>query len=641
MIFMRLFCYICRKMPRTKNAKYSQEAVENAAESIKNGSMSLRKAAEHYGVPRSTISDRVNHRFPNPGKLGRPPAIPFEVEVKIVNAVKAASQQGIGVTRQQLLSRVGALCRSMGTSPFKKAIPSKDYWLLLKKRHGLTIRKSEKLQTSRASMLNQTVVSKYFKDLQQLIEDTGLLEKPSNIWNCDECGKQFEHDPVRVVAEKGAKNVVGRTTGNRTNITIMACVNASGEKMPPMLITKGKTARSLHGFNTTGAPSGSIWTYQEKGWMTDELGEMWFRDIFLPNCGPSRPQILILDGHSSHETLSLLQLAVEENIHILSLPPHTTHALQPLDRSVFGPFNIAYNKACSNYMSENPMNLVNKWTFPGLFKEAWESALTQSNICSGFRSCGIHPFNPNAVSKEMMAPSKPTDKPQSTVPPTTSTISSPSTVPQTTSTISSPSTVPPTTSTISSPSPITATSSESAFTTSTPTVTFPNAPSTSQSPIALSFVSETPTVDNPVALDHSFDSSHSFLPLTPSFDIPMELLGDFSGDLEISELVPSELVESEVSISPEIFEADSEGVVNIMQPSGDNQISSIWDTTINSIFLPSPSPSQPAKKDSKKCSSHRLLTSSAVIALKQDMADKKAQKEEKKVKRVNKKKLSK
>ena len=52
---------------------------------------------------------------------------------EIVNAVKAASQQGIGVTRQQLLSRVGALCRSMGTSPFKKAIPSKDYWISLKK----------------------------------------------------------------------------------------------------------------------------------------------------------------------------------------------------------------------------------------------------------------------------------------------------------------------------------------------------------------------------------------------------------------------------------------------------------------------------------------------------------------------------
>ena len=62
-------------------------------------------------------------------------------------------------------------------------------------------------------MLNQTVVAKYFKYLKQLIDNTGLLEKPSNIWNCDECVKQFEHDPVRVGAEKGMLLVEPLVTG--------------------------------------------------------------------------------------------------------------------------------------------------------------------------------------------------------------------------------------------------------------------------------------------------------------------------------------------------------------------------------------------------------------------------------------------
>jgi hypothetical protein len=56
----------------------------------------------------------------------------------------------------------------------------------------------------------------------QVLDRLGLVDKPQFIWNCDECGKQFEHTPVRVVAEKGARNVVGRTSSNRTNITIMA-----------------------------------------------------------------------------------------------------------------------------------------------------------------------------------------------------------------------------------------------------------------------------------------------------------------------------------------------------------------------------------------------------------------------------------
>ena len=56
--------------------------------------------------------------------------------------------------------------------------------------------------------------------------------------------------------------------------------------------------------------------------MDNELEEAWFRKVFLPNCGPERPQLLILGGDSSHETLSLLGLALGENIHIsFRIPP--------------------------------------------------------------------------------------------------------------------------------------------------------------------------------------------------------------------------------------------------------------------------------------------------------------------------------
>jgi hypothetical protein len=53
-------------------------------------------------------------------------------------------------------------------------------------------------------------------ELGQVLDRLWLADKPQFIWNCDECGKQFEHTPVRVVAEKGARNVVGRTSNNRT-----------------------------------------------------------------------------------------------------------------------------------------------------------------------------------------------------------------------------------------------------------------------------------------------------------------------------------------------------------------------------------------------------------------------------------------
>jgi hypothetical protein len=181
--------------------------------------------------------------------------------------------------------------------------------------------------------------------------------------------------------------------------------------MPPMFVVKGKTARSVYGFNTKVAPEGSRWCWQPNGWMDDTIGERWFNDIFLQNCGTERPQLLILDGHSSHETLGILMRAMEENIHILALPPHTTHALQPLDKTVFGPLNRAYNEACSNFMQANPLNQVNKWSFPGLFAQAWETAVTVVNIQSGFRSCGIYPLNNSIIPDAAFGPSEPTDVP--------------------------------------------------------------------------------------------------------------------------------------------------------------------------------------------------------------------------------------
>lgn len=68
--------------------------------------------------------------------------------------------------------------------------------------------------------------------------------------------------------------------------------------------------------------------------MNDKIREIWFEDVCLMGCSKEMPQLLILNDHSSYESLSIIELAIQNNIHILSPPPHTTHALQPLDRCV-------------------------------------------------------------------------------------------------------------------------------------------------------------------------------------------------------------------------------------------------------------------------------------------------------------------
>ena len=65
--------------------------------------------------------------------------------------------------------------------------------------------------------------------------------------------------------------------------------------------------------------------------MTGESGVDWIKNDFdhaTHDIANGCPRLLIVDGHASHFTLHFLEYAREHNIHILCLPPHTTHALQ-------------------------------------------------------------------------------------------------------------------------------------------------------------------------------------------------------------------------------------------------------------------------------------------------------------------------
>ena len=50
-----------------------------------------------------------------------------------------------------------------------------------------------------------------------------------------------------------------------------------------------------------------------------------------------RPLLLIYDGHGSHITYTTIKTAMDNKIIILALPPHCSHALQPLDVGCFAP----------------------------------------------------------------------------------------------------------------------------------------------------------------------------------------------------------------------------------------------------------------------------------------------------------------
>ena len=144
----------------------------------------------------------------------------------------------------------------------------------------------------------------------------------------DETDVMIVHKGGKVVTEMGRKNVWSITSGEKGKThTILACVSASGFVLPPFLIyPRQRVTENLKG----GAIAGTVFHRSDSGWVNAELFLAWLK-FFAQSIHPSRPVLLVLDGHSSHclyrylnsqETVKFTYFA-----HLLILPTYCDHSM--------------------------------------------------------------------------------------------------------------------------------------------------------------------------------------------------------------------------------------------------------------------------------------------------------------------------
>ena len=86
----------------------------------------------------------------------------------------------------------------------------------------------------------------------------------------------------------------------------------------------------------------------------------------------------------------------DRKIVLYGLPPNTTHIMQPLDVAIFGPLKTAYRKAASNFREANPTDVIKARNFHKVFLQAYDSCMSLEKAASGFRKCGLCPFDSSA-----------------------------------------------------------------------------------------------------------------------------------------------------------------------------------------------------------------------------------------------------
>lgn len=407
--------------------KTSASAMWNALHSIKNGGLSVKAASMKYNIPRTTLRRYVKKcenreiDWEDPTAEGIPRLTPNYS----VNKIFSSEEEEILSDYLQTLAKlhhgltpknVRKLAYELAVVNHKK-IPESwhsnkmagKFWLThFLKRNPLSIRSAESTSLGRAMAFNKPVVTRFYKNLKEVLDKYKF--RSDKIYNMDETSLTTVQDCTKIIAKKGQKQVGQISSSERgTLVTMCGAINADGNSIPPMLIFPRKYFKA---HMLKGAPNGTIGTTSPNGWITTELFIHWLKHfISYTNPTPEMPVLLIMDNHNSHLSLGVIRLARESNVVLLTLPPHTSHKIQPLDVSVYGPLKSYYNNACQTWLTNHPGQRITIYDIAEILGSVYHLAFSPRNCTSGFRATGIYPFNDNIFNDDDFMAASVTDVP--------------------------------------------------------------------------------------------------------------------------------------------------------------------------------------------------------------------------------------
>ncbi|EFN84581.1 hypothetical protein EAI_09936, partial [Harpegnathos saltator] len=281
-------------------------------------------------------------------------------------------------------------CMKMPTS-WKTNEEAGADWLMsfLKRNKSLSIRTPEATSIGRATGFNRPIVNLFFDKLAELFDRYHFAAK--DVYNVDETGITTVQKTTKIIAKKGLKQVGAIISSERGSlVTVCVAVNAIGNAIPPMFIFPRKNFKDH--FIIDGPP-GRIGSAYKSGWTT-QPNFLTYIKYFHQHTRSTveNPILLLLDNHDSHISLDVIDFCKENGIILLSFPPHCLHKLQPLDKTVYGPFKKFVNNAMDSWLRMHPGKCLTIYDIAGIVRGTFPKMVTPSNIISGFKVIGTWPF---------------------------------------------------------------------------------------------------------------------------------------------------------------------------------------------------------------------------------------------------------
>ncbi|XP_067627379.1 uncharacterized protein [Eurosta solidaginis] len=385
---------------------WTAENMRMAIAAVRNAEMGILLASKRFEVPHTTLQRMARSQKPVEellsAKLGRKPVFTQEIERELVRYSLEMESRFWGLTRFDLRSLAYQIAMK-NNIPNKfiilKKCAGKDWLYGFCKRHSetLSLRTTTGTSFDRAKGFTRKNVASFYNLLEN--EYVKHNFSATRIWNVDETGLSVvQSRQPKVIAQKGKRQIGAMTSAERGSlITVITCMSAGGSFVPPYFIFPRK---NNHPLLMKYAPPGAKSSCHLSGWVQIPIFTNWFKH-FLEFTKPRKeePILLILDGHYSHtRNIELLDLARDNGVVILSLPPHYTQKLQPLDKNFMGPLKVYYSDEVRRFTRDQGRK-VTLYDLVVLFTKAYLRVQSGQIAISGFRSTGIFPLDKHIFSE--------------------------------------------------------------------------------------------------------------------------------------------------------------------------------------------------------------------------------------------------
>jgi 4-hydroxybenzoate polyprenyltransferase len=292
---------------------------------------SIRATATAYQIPVATLHRRIRGLTTTRRNAHESQQLLSQTqEDLVVRWILDCKRVGYSITHAQLIQFTRLISSSTGGP---SSVGHNRSQRFLQRHPELRTKVGKKIDHLQFDNTTPERLNDWFNRLHLVITESKV--KPENIYNVDETGIALGVcRSATVIGSTQTSSTLLKRAENCELVTVIETISASGNKLRPLVIFKGKNVQSSW-FHLNDVPDW-VFTTSINGWTSNDLGMKWLRQIFLPETAwAGEKRILLLDGHGSHQTIEFMKECVNSNVDYFYLIPHSSHVLQPLDLTCF------------------------------------------------------------------------------------------------------------------------------------------------------------------------------------------------------------------------------------------------------------------------------------------------------------------